>query len=510
MHSLGLDPSKSTRKSATIVGDVIGKYHPHGDVAVYDALVRLAQNFSLRYPLVHGQGNFGCFTADTEVMLSDGRKLSFANLIQEHNSGKRNFTFTMDSGEVKIAEIKNPRKTRDNAELIKVTLDNGEEIKCTLNHKFMLRDGSYCEAKDLKSGDSLMPLYFRLSNAKDDPNAIGYSMVFQPDKQQWTFAHILSDEWNLLNGIYKKESGRIRHHIDFNKLNNNPDNIRRMQWKEHWQTHYNFTSQKHKTDADYVRKLAEGRKKFWSNPSNREKYSERLSERNSDNWQKKEYREKMKITLSESNKRYLSEHPEVIEQFRKTAKITMTRLWGIPEYKELFHRTIAESNKRKITNLTGKKKFVRICNYLKQNKLELNEDNFEKARIEVFNRKSFTSWGLGLGKYYNNDKNLLLCELNGNHKVVKTEILSETADVFDLTIDKTHNFALASGIFVHNSVDGDAAAAYRYTEAKMSKISQTMTEDLEKDTVKMLPNFDNTLKEPEILPALLPNLLIKG
>ena len=57
MHMLGLDPSKPTRKSATVVGEVIGKYHPHGDIAVYDSMVRMAQEFSLRYPLVHGQGN---------------------------------------------------------------------------------------------------------------------------------------------------------------------------------------------------------------------------------------------------------------------------------------------------------------------------------------------------------------------------------------------------------------------------------------------------------------------
>lgn len=65
MHTLGLDSSKPTRKSATVVGEVIGKYHPHGDIAVYDTLVRLAQEFSLRYPLVHGQGNFGSMDGDS-------------------------------------------------------------------------------------------------------------------------------------------------------------------------------------------------------------------------------------------------------------------------------------------------------------------------------------------------------------------------------------------------------------------------------------------------------------
>jgi DNA gyrase subunit A len=59
MLESGLRPDRPTRKSATVVGDVIGKYHPHGDAAIYDALVRMAQGFSLRYPLIQGQGNFG-------------------------------------------------------------------------------------------------------------------------------------------------------------------------------------------------------------------------------------------------------------------------------------------------------------------------------------------------------------------------------------------------------------------------------------------------------------------
>jgi DNA gyrase subunit A len=64
MQQMGLQPNKSTRKCARIVGDVMGKYHPHGNLAVYDALVRLAQTWSLRYPLVFGQGNFGSVDGD--------------------------------------------------------------------------------------------------------------------------------------------------------------------------------------------------------------------------------------------------------------------------------------------------------------------------------------------------------------------------------------------------------------------------------------------------------------
>jgi DNA gyrase subunit A len=65
MHEIGLVPGRPFKKSATVVGDVLGKYHPHGDTAVYDSLVRMAQEFSMRYPLVDGQGNFGSVDGDS-------------------------------------------------------------------------------------------------------------------------------------------------------------------------------------------------------------------------------------------------------------------------------------------------------------------------------------------------------------------------------------------------------------------------------------------------------------
>src|SRR5512134_3011540 len=64
MHDLGLQPNRPYRKCAFIVGEVMGKYHPHGDSAIYETLVRMAQDFALRYPLVDGQGNFGSIDDD--------------------------------------------------------------------------------------------------------------------------------------------------------------------------------------------------------------------------------------------------------------------------------------------------------------------------------------------------------------------------------------------------------------------------------------------------------------
>ncbi len=91
MNELGLVPGRPYKKSATVVGDVLGKYHPHGDSSVYDALVRMVQTFSLRYPLIDGQGNFGSIDRDpaaayryTEARLAPHRDGDARGDRQEH------------------------------------------------------------------------------------------------------------------------------------------------------------------------------------------------------------------------------------------------------------------------------------------------------------------------------------------------------------------------------------------------------------------------------------------
>src|SRR5207237_2030848 len=102
MQQLRLDPGAAFKKCARVVGDVIGKFHPHGDQAVYDALVRLAQDFAQRYPLVDGQGNFGNVDGDnpaamryTEARLTDVAQL----LIDGIDEDAIDFRATYDGSE---------------------------------------------------------------------------------------------------------------------------------------------------------------------------------------------------------------------------------------------------------------------------------------------------------------------------------------------------------------------------------------------------------------------------
>src|ERR1700722_6192595 len=85
MDQLRLDPASGYKKCARVVGDVIGKYHPHGELAVYEALVRLAQDFSQRYPLIEGQGNFGHIDGDNPAAMryTEARLTEVARLLLE-------------------------------------------------------------------------------------------------------------------------------------------------------------------------------------------------------------------------------------------------------------------------------------------------------------------------------------------------------------------------------------------------------------------------------------------
>ena len=170
MQELGNQHNKPYKKSARVVGDVIGKYHPHGDTAVYDTIVRMAQDFSMRYPLIDGQGNFGCFTGDTRVKLLDGTERSFAELAAL-KPDEVFYVYSVDgTGRIVVGEGRHARVTRRNAALIELTLDNGARIRCTPDHRFMLRDGTYKEAQHLTEDDSLMPGYFDAASVKEGLN----------------------------------------------------------------------------------------------------------------------------------------------------------------------------------------------------------------------------------------------------------------------------------------------------------------------------------------------------
>jgi len=114
MLELGVLSNRTYKKSARIVGEVLGKYHPHGDTSVYDAMVRMAQDWSLRYPLVDGQGNFGSIDGDspaamryTEARLRKISEELLADIDKETVDFRLNFDDTLEEPTVLPAKVPN-------------------------------------------------------------------------------------------------------------------------------------------------------------------------------------------------------------------------------------------------------------------------------------------------------------------------------------------------------------------------------------------------------------------
>ncbi len=630
--------NRAYRKSARVVGDVMGKYHPHGDSAIYDTMVRMAQRFSLRYLLVDGQGNFGCFTGDTAIKLADGTEKTFAELAKLPPDERFHVYAVDKTGKIVIAEGRYSRVTRPETALMELTLDHGVAIRCTPDHRFMLRDGTYKEAQALTPDDSLMPGVFDTAPVKQGMN--DYLRVFQPNLGQYQFVHHLADEFNAERGLTDSSGSFVRHHKNFNRWDNSPSNIQRMTFLDHLHLHAgqikelwndpDFRSAQRQSvqryyaehpdvvderrqrfiaqnqDASFKTQNAGrtsiGLRRYYTNhPDARTAITERMREL----WQDADYREQMSNALSGLEKRPLSDDDQAriarivseksklmwrddekrgqivaaicralaSEEIRSKISHAAKRNWRNPEYRAKFsddhfvrmaHLLWAKPESRvlhgeKIARQRESEEFreaqrqgVRAANARRladhpDMMRDINGKAVESLRMnwrtaeyrqqvmrrkisgyvynlikafpdqemtpELYEDQRRQNWIPRMTKaveYFGDFSALLEAGKNHNHRVVAMRMLDETADTYDITVDEHHNFLLAAGVFVHNSVDGDPPAAMRYTEVRMMRLADALLDDLDKETVDFIPNYDNTEHEPTVLPARFPNLLVNG
>ncbi len=442
--------------------------------------------------VVEGDSAGGCFSGDTKISLADGRNITFKELVDEYENGRDNFCYTIKKdGKIGIAKIENPRITKKNVLVIKIILDNNQEIICTPDHKFMLRNGDYKEAKDLTNEDSLMPLYRKLSKIGGRITIDGYEMVFDQINNYWIFTHLLADEYNLEHNVYSKKQGNAKHHIDFDKLNNNPTNIIRLPKEEHLIFHTEHLEKTlHRED------IKEKARRAHEDPEYRKKISEwarkpevrkMLSERAKKQWQNQEYKEFMIqkfLAFYESNEEYRINSNERLNKAQK-------EYWSNPENRRkaaekvsTFFNNNSEAKEYLSTLAKEQWKDELLILWRRQKTKEQWTPEFRKKRKEAYDKTYynktiilmktvFDKYG-NLDKFdeimiNNNDKTVLSLKTfrsrffddkfnemmeavnNYNHKIKKIEWLNNKIDVYDLEVSETHNFALSSGVFVHNS-----------------------------------------------------------
>ncbi|MDP4012376.1 MAG: DNA topoisomerase (ATP-hydrolyzing) subunit B [Candidatus Nanoarchaeia archaeon] len=439
--------------------------------------------------IVEGDSAGGCFSGNTKVALVDGRNLTFKELVEEDRSGKKNYCYTLnENGSVAIAQIINPRMTKKNAEVIKIILDNDEEVICTPDHKFRLTDGTYSQANNLNPKLNLAPLNRKVSELGNNITIKGYEMVYDDPKRKWIFTHMLSDEYNLKTKKYSKMDGEHRHHLDFNKLNNNPENIKRLPKETHMQLHRDHLKRFVHTPEIFaklreIRKTPEFRDKVRTSML---KIRDLLSKRAKKQWENqeykdymvkkylkfyygnKEYREKNNLQLDKNQKDYwsktenkLKQAERVKEYFNKNQEKRLElstkakRQWEDKNLREWRK----EKTKEQWTEEFRKKRKEAYNKTYYHNSMKLMKElcergslpDYDKIRVED-NNKNALSLKTFKQRFFNNDETAMVNAIHHyNHKIKEIITLNEEVDVYDLEIEGTHNFALASGVFVHNS-----------------------------------------------------------
>ena len=444
--------------------------------------------------IVEGDSAGGCFAGDTQVALADGRSLSFTDIVAEQAQGIEHFCYTIRTdGTIGVEKIINPRITKQNAEVVRVTLDNGEQIVCTLDHRFMLRDGSYKQAIELAESDSLMPLYRKLSDKRMPGITIdGYEMAWNPRSDSWLFTHILADWYNRWQGVYAEGDGDHCHHVDFNKRNNNPTNIQRLPADQHLALHRTHVAKTlHRPDVieqgrqlrqteqfrqamsermlqpDTRQLLSEQAKAQWAddgykaaitsawcdfydtNEAYRTANNEQLDAAQTAYWANDANRQ----AQAERVRAFFVANPQARDDLAKQAleqwqdpsllawRSETTKVQWTPEFRAQRKQALEQTYYRKtIAALKG-------C----ERDGELDLDCYQTQRQETGDR-SLLRFDRFCQRYFGGDKQKVReAVAHFNHRVVSVEKLNERIDVYDIEVPHTHNFALASGIFVHNS-----------------------------------------------------------
>ncbi|MGI8995924.1 MAG: DNA gyrase subunit A [Pyrinomonadaceae bacterium] len=235
---------------------------------------------------------------------------------------------------------------------------------------------------------------------------------------------------------------------------------------------------------DHFSRMAQA---LWEVPATREQHRAKISLQ----WGEQTFRQTQSEGVKRSNARRLSDNPQMMTELAARAATALKEKWAEPAYRRQVIRQ-------------------RVARYGSELLMKVGRQSVTPAVYEAQRKANWIPRLETALKYFDSFDELLDTAQSYNHRVVFKRMLNLCADVYDITVDIHHNFLLADGVFVHNSVDGDAAAAMRYTEARMARLTTEVLADIEKETVNFQPNYDESLSEPAVMPTRVPSLLLNG
>jgi DNA gyrase subunit A len=558
MWDLGLRAGAKFRKSATVVGEVLGKYHPHGDVAVYDSMVRLAQDFAMRYPLVHGQGNFGsmdgdapaamryCVTGDTRIVTEAGL-IEIGRLSEDEKIDVRILS--------KDQKIHHASKWFDSGfhPVLKITTAQGFHLTGTANHPILIW------AKDVHGYPTL--IWKTLEELQiGDIAVLDRSDTFWPLKevdltstqipptgrtQKKQLPQTLTPDLAFILGSICAEGSfgtyKTTKKIEFC----NTDQAWVAEFEQAWSRVF--------PDCRLHR--------FERQPSSYGKKSYSRLEIHSQHVI--QFLEAIGLQAQPSPKRRI---PQIIFRASQSAAATFLRAYfegdgsvsfsgkmnelsccsaseqliddlqilllrfGIVAQKRFDpYRTIHKLYLRGSENYELFRQKIRFLSLRKQKKLNqliarIRRPSSQTDFIPFLSdaARSHTSHRAvvhyNFDRYFNLEKRYqIICTLLESQTQVLVRPLFEELlqthyffdpilaiepqgiqNVYSIKVESSCHSFIGNGFVNHN------------TEAKLEKISETLLDDLDKETVEFKPNYDATQKEPSVLPARIPQLLLNG
>jgi len=556
MYDMGMLHNRPFKKSARIVGEVLGKYHPHGDTAVYDAMVRMTQKFSLRYPLVNGQGNWGSIDGDSAAAMrycvtGDSLIITEKGLLRiDEISDKEAINLNILSKDKKI-NIALKWFDSGNHETLKIITNKGYTLTGTYNHPILV----------LNKDESGRPIF--LWKLLENINKGDFVVIDRSADSLWP-----KEKLDLSDFYPSKITGKTKIRVLPKRLDNDLAFILGSFISEG-----SLTDNKIEfcnTDEIWINNLIEAWKRVFPD-STLHKFKKQPSSYGKEEYFRLEchcrytleFLRNLGLDSKKSGERKLPKSvlsctKEIVvnflkayfegdgsisysrkmvelsccsksEQLMKDIQILLLR-FGIDSFRRFDrYKSIWKLYIRGYRNILRFYKEVGFLSDYKIKKLEYVVYSYKKDN-SLFDYVPFISDYIR-GKTessfvakHNFDRYV---NMNNNYKEIASILLEETnidysslfeyfltynylfdeviqieqagiQRVFSIKVDSECHSFISNGFISHN------------TEAKLKKLSEEIMQDIDKETVKFVDNFDGSLKEPSVLPCKVPNLLVNG
>ncbi len=554
MWNLGLKASAKFRKSATVVGEVLGKYHPHGDQAVYDSMVRMAQGFAMRYPLVHGQGNFGsmdgdnaaamryCISGDS-LVLTDQGILPIEN-ISDKEEEEINLNILNYQGQIKKAS----KFFNSGAHpVIEIITEQEYALRGSYNHPVLVWQLNEFSApaikwkllQDITSHDYVvmnrnfslfsqknlvLKKYYPKTNLKHHPVDLPQTMnkglafllgalvaegsfhqnhiIFNNQDIEFyaQVKRIILDQFKNVK-IYERKIKGACQELDIYQqkavgfLKNIGLTSTKAAGKE---IPFSVLMSKKEIVKSFLTALFEGDGSvIYQQDKRHQGQTIELAYHS----QSKKLIKQLKIVLLNfgivTTTPYHDQRHDCWKLIVSGVKNIARFQQEIGFFSERKNGVLAKVKKLNSSRMSKTDYIPYLNTYLRQN---YKNSFIQRNNFDHYNtlQKNYSSLVKILNK---SDQKMVVWLLKNKFFFNKIKTISRPVakeKVYSIRVaSQCHSF-IANGFINHN------------TEAKLSAVAEELLFDLEKDTVDWQPNFDGTQKEPKVLPAKLPNLLLDG